>query len=168
MFLEPSYLLQFSEQELKSDCKHIFDMMSKEPEFEGIISQMTLEDIVPLVDEALHVLHHSPGPDDAEPPLDIHTDSCMVISLLVQWLVSFLSKRLLQLLTPEALLVHSKEIPNYYLQSYLRFQEHFSLRELIEKQFLHLERNNWLVHILRQLQNYDTCAWLFYSTDDRE
>lgn len=95
------------------------------------------------VDEALHVLYHAPGPGEEEKPFDVYVDACLVISVLVQWLVSYLCKRLMQLMTPEALIYHNKEIPRTYQRHYLKYQQHFSIRELVEMQLEKLDRNNW-------------------------
>lgn len=96
-----------------------------------------------MVDEALHVLFSEPHLHEKDPPLEIYNDVCLVISLMAQWLVCYLCKRLLQLLTPEALIHHLKQIPKCYIQSYLQLQEHFSLKNLVAKQFKKLEENQW-------------------------
>jgi len=47
------------------------------------------------------------------------------------------------LLTPEALAVHLHKIPKVNVQGYLKIQEHFSLKNLVEKQLKMLEENDW-------------------------
>ena len=55
-------------------------------------------------------------------------------SLLVQWLVRHFCKELLQLMTPEALVLHAKQVPASYIHCYLSYQKHFSLKGLIQQQ----------------------------------
>ena len=45
----------------------------------------------------------------------------------------YLTKRIMQLMTPEALIEHRKKIPSSYLENYLTHQAHFSLNRLINK-----------------------------------
>ena len=58
----------------------------------------------------------------------------LIWSLLVQWLVRHFCKRLMQLMTPEALVLHKRQIPASYIHNYLTFQKHFSLKDLIQQQ----------------------------------
>ncbi len=139
------FLCQLSEVELAADAKHVVGIVQEVPHFMDIISKLQPQDIPPLLDEALHVLHRSPGPDDRDSPADVYTDSCMVFSLLLQWLISYMSRRLLQLMTPEAFIVNSRHIPIPYREMYLQFQEHFSVKELIVRQREKLHLNKWLV-----------------------
>ena len=105
------------------------------------------EDVVAVrnaIDEALHILYHAPGPqEDAMIYSDVYIESCMIISVLVQWLVRYFCKRLMQLMTPEALVYHNEEIPRSFQKHYLKFQQHFSIEELVEMQLLKLEKNDW-------------------------
>ena len=58
----------------------------------------------------------------------------LIWSLLVQWLVRHFCKVLMQLMTPEALVLHGRQIPASYIHNYLTFQKHFSLKDLIQQQ----------------------------------
>ena len=107
--------------------------------------EVNQENVSALIDEALHILHHGPEPNNTERPFEIYTDALMVIAVLTQWIVNYLCKQLMQLMTPEALAVHCEQIPTVYLENYLKFQEHFSLKELVERQFYQLKVNKWLV-----------------------
>ena len=57
----------------------------------------------------------------------------IVITVLQQWLVIYLCKRLLQLMTPEALVTNCKMLPIHYKDHYLNHQSHFSLKNVINK-----------------------------------
>ena len=54
-----------------------------------------------------------------------------VIQVLLQWLVRYLIKHLMQLMTVETLVEHRTRMPSSYLKSYLDGQAHFSLKDLI-------------------------------------
>ena len=60
-------------------------------------------------------------------------DTKLVLSVLQQWLISYIYKRLMQLMTPEALVSNHEEIPSYYIMHYLNCQSHFSLKDLLQK-----------------------------------
>ena len=124
---------------------HVYEMVLEDPEFAGVIPKIKQETLPALVDEALHVLHCGPEPTDKDTPFDIYTDALMVIAVLMQWLVGYLCTHLMQLMTPEALAVHCSSIPTAYIQKYLKVQQHFSLKDLVDNQLKQLQRNSWLV-----------------------
>lgn len=109
------------------------------------MAKITRENVAVVINEALHVLHNSPDPSDGNTSLEIHSSACVVIAVLMQWFVCYLCKRLMQVMTPEALAVHCRAIPNLYIRNYLKFQEHFNLKELVERHLDHLHHNDWLV-----------------------
>ena len=120
-------------------------MILSDPEFKEELEKMKEGDEVAVrnaVDGALHSIYHSPKSND-DKQLDIFLDYCLVIAVLVQWLVSYFCKRLMQLMTPEALINYNLIIPHVYQRHYLRFQEHFSIQELVKYQISKLERNHW-------------------------
>ena len=128
---------------MQSDADQLFDAILRDKEFSQLISQINHGNALAVVDEALHVLFHGPHPNNTDALIAIYEDACLVISLMVQWLVSYLCKRLMQLLTPEAFIVHLSQIPKYYRESYLQLQEHFSLKNLVEKQHKKLKESHW-------------------------
>ena len=86
---------------------------------------MQLESFETLATEAMVVLRSK---DDQKITCEIQ----FVIALLQQWLVMYMCKKLMQLMTPEALLVNHKKIPTHYISAYLTHQTHFSLHHLID------------------------------------
>ena len=62
-----------------------------------------------------------------------------MVALLQQWLVRHFCKRLMQLMTSEAFILYQKTLPSSYLENYISFQAHFSLKELILKYHRALE-----------------------------
>ena len=69
----------------------------------------------------------------------LSTECYPVVTLLQQWLVRYLCKRLMQLMTSEAFILYRNLLPSSYLENYISFQAHFSLKELI----LALEHSGW-------------------------
>jgi len=136
--------LQYSVAELQSDAIELFDaILGEDLEFRQVFPQIDRGNALAVVDEALHVLFHGPHPDEKDAPIEIYVDACLVISLLLHWLVRYICRRLIQLLTPEALAVHLYKIPIVYVTSYLKLQEHFSLKNLVEMQLKKLDESQW-------------------------
>ena len=50
----------------------------------------------------------------------------------VQWLAVYMCKRLLQLMTAEALTLARRRLPRWCVDCYLSYQNHFSLKDLID------------------------------------
>ena len=134
---------QYTDAELQLDADQLFGTVLRDQEFSQLIAQIHHGNALAVVDEALQVLFNESHLHEKDAPLQIYNHACLVISLMAQWLVSYLCKRLMQLLTPEALIVHLNQIPKCYIQSYLQLQEHFSLKNLLAKQFKKLEENQW-------------------------
>ena len=133
--------LQYSVAELQSDADQLFDaILTEDHEFNQAFTHIQHGNALAVVDEALHVLFH---PKEKDAPIEVNVNACLVISLLLQWLVRYLCRRLIQLLTPEALAVHLLKIPIVYVQSYLKLQEHFSLKNLLANQLKMLQKNQW-------------------------
>ena len=114
-------------------------MVLQNPEFESALAVITHEKVAAVINEALDGLHQLTDTGY----LKVHTDALMVIAVLMQWFVSYLCKRLMQLVPPEAIPVHCGGIPTMYIKNYLEFQEHFSLKERIDQQLLQLQGNDW-------------------------
>ena len=79
-----------------------------------------------LLQSALSILKQQ---EASQQPTDSNTT--LVHVLFQQWLVTHLYKRLLQLMTPEALISNHKKIPPYYISHYLNYQCHFNLKDLL-------------------------------------
>lgn len=82
--------------------------------------------------EAFHALHFIKS--IAQFSREVSANACMMISILTQWLIRHLCKRVIQLMTSEALCMDHRKIPSSYIQAYLNHQYHFSLKELLESQ----------------------------------
>ena len=115
----------------------LFDMLLKDTGFSEILDQSEF-DVKSAVGKALDALHNS---KIEVRPMD--ENSCLIVAVIVQWLIRYVTKHLMHLLTPEALIVNAKHIPSVLMKSYFEFQEHFSLKILINSHLEKLERNYW-------------------------
>ena len=131
LLLFPAYL-QCSLEELKLDAEHVSNLVCSDPEFHGLLQNITPQGVLQGVAEAMEKLHEAPSPQGGNVPnVGLSPEGCMMVALGVQWLVRHLCKRLMQLMTPEALIVHRKKMDSSYLVNYLKHHSHFSLKELI-------------------------------------
>jgi len=126
--------------------REVLNQVLRDAEFAGRILRMTsetyynsTEDIYNAVIEAFDDLHHP------HPERDIHQDvsinALLVVSATTQILVRCLCKRLMQLMTSDSLCLHHRKIPGSYIQNYLNYQNHFSLKKFIESHRSFLQHN---------------------------
>ena len=153
---------QFTPEELADDARYVTNLVTRDSQFAGRFSVLTKPDILQAVPEALEGLYHihtgGGGGAKMTARADLSINACMVISVFLQWLVRHLAKRLIQLMTMEAVTSHYRTLPLAYTETYLQHQSHFHLKTLIEKQIQVLElddqidRSVWLadcVHVTR-------------------
>ena len=107
-------------------------VLCSKSKFEGIV-QTELRDIETLR-KAVHSALESLQKDHIDFTQPLAPVTQLMQSLLVQWLVRYFCKALMQLMTPEALILHERQIPASYIHNYLTFQKHFSLKDLIQQQ----------------------------------
>ena len=112
---------------LSSAAEYVARVLTTDLDFSGILSNLCERTISSsIINEAVDYLVNKSNAST------IPTVACkMVIAFLLQWLVTYLCERLLQLVTPEALIINHKKIPSYYMDVYLNQQHHFKLKELI-------------------------------------
>ena len=113
-------LPQLSNAEVQDDAAHILGQLSSLPsDFKGIAQAIldnrhSRERLVSFVRDAVNHLHLAPAPETCKTDFgystvkDITEESCVVVMVMVQWLVLYMSKRLLQLMTAEALTLSRK------------------------------------------------------------
>ena len=127
-----SPILQCSLEELTLDAQHVSYFVCADPEFQGLLQTITPRGVAHAVAEAMQKLNQAPAPQGNDPSVGLSPEGCMMVAMAVQWLVRHLCKRLMQLMTPEALTIHRKNISSSYLVNYLRHHSHFSLKVLIK------------------------------------
>ena len=125
-------MLQCSLEELTLDAQHVSYLVCRDPEFQGLLPNITPQGVVLGVAVAMQKLHEAPSPQGGNVPnVGLSLEGCMMVALGVQWLVRHLCKRLMQLMTPEALTVYRMKMDSSYLDNYLKHHSHFSLKVLI-------------------------------------
>ncbi len=135
--------MQYSEEEARADTAEVMESIMLDSEFSGQVLRLmsmvsktgATQLIHSAVKDALDILHYAKTLDIAS----ISANACMVISMLTHWLVRYLCKRVMQLMTSEALCMHHRKIPASFIQAYLNHQHHFSLKELLESQYKTLD-----------------------------
>ena len=165
-------------EELEHDANSIIDLLTTTgARFSGVTEKLESCDpteVSQWVVEALDLIYEGKAPPD-KPDRDMCDDNnddfvetlgasdgaCMVTAVIAQWLLRFMCKKLMQLLTPESAILNRKYviyilysccicycfvcrcIPISYLETYLNYQTHFSLKELIQKKTEML--NQWYI-----------------------
>ena len=116
-----------SDQELKSDAEYLFALVQSE------IQHSSLEELNISTLTVIKTFKILSNPDSsiAQGAIEFTDDIGLIFRLLVQWFIHYLCKSLMQLMTPEALALLHKRIPEPYSWSYLLVQEHFSLKCLL-------------------------------------
>ena len=117
--------------------REVLNQVLRDSEFAGRILLMTSEtyydstgDIYDAIVEAFDALHDPRAEMNINQ--DVSINALLVISAVTQFLVRLLCKRLMQLMTSDALCVHHRSVPTSYIQTYLNHQNHFSLKSLVE------------------------------------
>lgn len=93
----------------------------------------THQDASKEVMEAFKILNSAPGSPEQGEQEALTRGGCLVVSLLQQTLVRLFLKKLMNLMTTEAVILYRNKIPSSYLENYLKNQAHFSLKEVITK-----------------------------------
>lgn len=128
--------------ELELDADQLFAIVTNDPAFEGQMEGLDNSLASRAVVDAINTLINASKPEEGK-QFDLSPEGCMVISLLQQWFVRYFCKKLMQLMTSEALILNRNKIPFSYLVNYLSYQNHFSFKELIERYYNTLEATGW-------------------------
>lgn len=113
------------------DAEHIINLIASDPKYLSLLQNLTHLKAIQAVTEAFNLLYSAPGPNEKGTHLDLTPEGCMVVSLLQQLLVRLLTKKLMNLMTTEAVILNRNKIPYSYMEIYLSCHSHFSLKEAI-------------------------------------
>ena len=114
------------ESELKEDSDYISSLLNVDKD---ILDNLEIGSINTVVSIAISWVMTENTDDSTIESGDINTQ--LVCAYMEKWLSVSLIKRMLNLMTPEALVTHNQNIPPHYRNIYLRHQSHFSLTKLI-------------------------------------
>ena len=120
------------------DIETIFGIIEKDDQFKRLIETRDKSDIISGINEAFQMLFEAASPQE-RPTVEIFPDACLMISVLQQWMIRHLCKRLLQILTPEGMAVNYVKVPRSYREVYFKYQDHFNLRNLVMKSLKRLD-----------------------------
>ena len=125
------------------DANYLFPILCQDPSFDGAYQGLTVDSSHKAVSEALHVLHTAPDPvTDDVTQIDVSPEGCLAIGLLQQWIIRHMIKELMKLMTTEAVTLHRKKIPASYIDNYLMYQQHFSIKKLLDLKLRALQSCN--------------------------
>ena len=112
--------------ELKEDSDYISSLLNVDKD---ILDNLEIGSINTAVSIAISWVMSEDTDDSTIKSDDINTQ--LVCAYIEKWLSVSLIKRMLNLMTPEALVTHNQNIHPHYRNVYLRHQSHFSLTKLI-------------------------------------
>ena len=149
---------------MEHDANNIIDLLTNTGStFSGIAKDLKNHDTTTIsqwITEALNWIYlekdlpninmTNQSENDNSKPLGASDGACLVTAVVVQWILRFMCKKLMQLMMPESAILNRKYfmsliylcisflicrcIPVSYLETYLNYQTHFSIKELIKKQ----------------------------------
>lgn len=115
------------------DTLHVFDLVK----YDAILESLTHQEAAKAVTEAFNLLHSVRRPEEKR----LTQTGCIVVSIIQQLLIRLFTKRLMNLMSAEALVINRSKIPCSYINNYLTCQAHFSLKDAIEHFHTILEAN---------------------------
>ena len=113
----------------------MFEVALIDPSFQEILNDMDHSRAADVIVDTMNNLHSSSELSKGTYYV-VNAEVCLIVTVIQQWLIRHLCKQIIQLLTPEALVVHRNKIPSSYLKHYIAFQSHFNLQSLIESKHL--------------------------------
>ena len=133
-------LMQCEVLELQLDTNHIFNLIKIDKKYANLLRNLPYREGMIAVTHALNLLYSAPPPGEEWGQRDLTPDGCMVVSILEQFFIRLFTKRLMNLMSAEAVILNRNKIPCTYLENYLSFQAHFSLKMAIENCLVALTR----------------------------
>lgn len=114
------------------DATDVYNLVC-DPKFEDLLQNLKHCEVKQIIADAFNVLYSATGPPEKREhaAIGLHPEGCMVVTLVLQLLVRLFIKRLMNLMTTEAVILHRNMIPSFHLKNYLGNQAHFSLKEII-------------------------------------
>jgi hypothetical protein len=116
---------------MEMDGNHVFNLAMYDAHFNDTIEDLTHSKAKQAVIDAFEFLYTADGPNKEGWRAYLSTEGYLVVFLLQHLLVRFLTKKIMNLMTTEALILNCSKVPYTYLENYLENQSHFSLKEAI-------------------------------------
>ena len=120
-------LLKVSSEEFRWDSDEVFGIVLSDSRFQEVRKSFGSRTETWAIRDAMDYCFKV---SETEAQL-LSREGIFIISLLQQWMIRCICKRLMQIMTPEALVLHHKSLPSSYIRNYLQCQHHFNLKNLI-------------------------------------
>ena len=113
------------------DADSIFNVLSQVEALQELDARdYAHEDIAYGIEKAFELLYNTDYNQDLE------SDGFLIIQIIEQILIRYVIKKMMQLMTPEGIVLNNEIIPQSYIVNYLKFQTHFSLKDTISNHYL--------------------------------
>ena len=117
-------------------CKlteYLFDIVTVHESVEKFFLTANVDDIQKYVKDHIDIVKLNEIPQDTLSSRSVVSIDTLAAVFLKELVTVYVFRQLLQLMTPEALVIHSDKLHKYYIQCYLVDQSHFSLAKLIKR-----------------------------------
>jgi hypothetical protein len=125
---------------MENDISELFELLlqadSFRSYFEGLSSSPSA--ILECINQAMEILTSSTQ-------CHITVGDNFVLAYTLQLIVRTMCKALLQVMTPEGVIKFRRSIPCSYLHTYLYHQDHFALKDIVEREVLETDNNKGYV-----------------------
>ena len=120
--------------EFSEDAKHIFAIVCINNQhfkihWDNLRADFSIDYIINSISSTIRHLRSSDRVEQLPMAVDF---TCAILN---QWLVVYYCKKMLQLMTPEALVTQGRSMYRHYFKTYLKRQVHFSLRKMTSTVF---------------------------------
>lgn len=113
------------------DPLFVSETVACDSEFSGLLENINQEEAQEAIVEVFSALRS----DNLSFPKTLTPRACLVVSIIQQLLVRLLTKKLMNLMTAEAVILYRNKIPHSYLRDYLNCQAHFSFKDIITRYY---------------------------------
>ncbi len=129
------------EPSFSDDVTYINSLIKEDTMLYKTLTEMDLHQCSKIVSDALDLLMETKlESDPAMTSSKLFAEAELVHFCFKNWLQLFLCKKLLHLMKPEALVIFNYDLPSHYKKIYLKYQFHFSLSKLIQRNWEDLKR----------------------------
>ena len=121
---------------MENDASTLFELLLKADTYTKSFERLSLSlpTLLDSIKQAMDILMSSK-------PCHITACDNFILSYTLQLIIRTMCKALMQVMTPEGVLKFRKSIPCSYLHTYLYHQDHFALKDIIDREVLKTVNN---------------------------
>jgi hypothetical protein len=119
--------------EISKLTEHLFDIVIVHEPVEVFFLSAKVDEIQEYVKDHIDIVKLNEIAQDTLSSRSVVSIDTLAAVFLKELVTVYVFRQLLQLMTPEALVIHSDKLHKYYIQCYLVDQSHFSLAKLIKR-----------------------------------